>query len=166
MIINVKKLKNCPQDQLSKKFKNDAGYDLRSSIDFLIKPLNDLKVTHEDVTFSNGKVYQRNRYEKQLIPTGIKIHTDQLSYFWIVPRSGFSSKFMMGIRNSPGLIDYDYRGELFISVFSYKDTIPIAQGDRIAQLVPVPTVNIKLVFVEEVPASLRGEGGFGSTGIE
>lgn len=166
MIINVKKLANCPNDQLSKQFNGDAGYDLRSSIDFLIKPLDNLKITKEPVEFSNGKIYHRNKYEQQLIPTGIKIQAEQLSYFWIVPRSGFTSKYLMGIRNSPGLVDYEYRGELFISVFSYKDAIPIAQGERIAQLVPVPNIDIELIFVNDLQESLRGENGFGSTGIK
>ncbi|MBD3384703.1 dUTP diphosphatase, partial [candidate division KSB1 bacterium] len=84
--------------------------------------------------------------------------------FWLVPRSGFSSKYLMGIRNVPGLVDFEYRGEVFISAIAFGHAIPVARGERIAQLVPVLQTNVEIKFVQALSQSRRGSGGFGSTG--
>lgn len=164
MIIQVKRLPHAPAHQLFKKHQTDAGYDLRSAADVIIKPVNELETEIENVAFSDGSVHARTLYERQLIPTGIQIAPDDLSHFWLVPRSGFSSKTLLGIRNVPGLIDYEYRGEVFISAVAFGNAIPVAKGERIAQMVPALQTNVEIKFVDKLITSQRGSGGFGSTG--
>jgi len=164
MIVQVKKLPHAPPEQLFKKHSTDAGYDLRCAGDIIIKPVQELKTETDKVTFSDGTVHRRTVYEKQLLPTGIQIAPEDLSYFWLVPRSGFSSKYLMGIRNVPGLVDFEYRGEVFISAMAFGHPIPVARGERIAQLVPVIQTKVEIEFVHELSESKRGSGGFGSTG--
>lgn len=166
MLLKVKLLHNSPKNQLSKAYKNDAGFDIRSAEDIVIKKISDLSISKEQIIFSDGSIHTRNIYEKQLIKTGIKLDPSQLSYFWIIPRSGFSSKYLFKITNSPGLIDYDYRGEVLLSVYSFFHNIPIKRGEKIAQLVPVPQMQVEISFVKELSKSSRGENGFGSTGNE
>jgi len=167
MIVNIKLLPHAPAGQLERAHETDAGFDIRSAADILIKPISCLKTQQEEIVFSNGDRHQRFIYEKQLIPTGIIIASEDLAYFWIVPRSGFSTNYLMGIRNVPGLIDYDYRGEIFVSAVACAGPIPITRGERIAQLVPVLQIDVKFDFVDKIThQTLRGSGGFGSTGIE
>ena len=86
----------------------------------------------------------------------------------ILPRSGLSRNFPNYIRNAPGLVDSDYRGEIGISVINNSnDDWRISQGDRIAQMLFVAHAAnfIKFIEVNELPGSLRGAGGFGSTGL-
>ena len=101
----------------------------------------------------------------ELIPTGLQVAIPEELEIQIRPRSGLAAKESIGVLNSPGTIDSDYRGELKIILFNHgnKDFI-ITHGDRIAQMVLVPLLKIEFEEVDRVPETIRGQGGFGSTG--
>ena len=101
-----------------------------------------------------------------LIPSGLAIHLGDPALAAIVlPRSGLGHKHGIVLGNLVGLIDSDYQGEIGVSMWNRgKDAFTIQPMDRIAQLVVVPVVQVKLNVVEEFAASVRGVGGFGSTG--
>ena len=104
--------------------------------------------------------------EKKLIPTGILIAIPNNYEVQIRPRSGLAIKNGISILNTPGTIDSDYRGEIKVILINLgKDTFKIKNGDRIAQMVLCPIVKAKFEEVDKLPNSLRGRGGFGSTGI-
>src|SRR5512138_1034685 len=104
--------------------------------------------------------------DTQLIPSGIAIHLEDLGYAAIVlPRSGLGHKHGIVLGNLVGLIDSDYQGQVFVSVWNRgQATFTIQPGERIAQLVVVPVVQVDFEVVEEFTASERGAGGFGSSG--
>lgn len=104
--------------------------------------------------------------ETQLIPTGIAIHMgDATMAATILPRSGMGHKHGIVLGNLVGLIDSDYQGPLMISTWNRgNDHFTINPGERIAQLVFVPVLQVEFSVVDDFNASLRGEGGFGSTG--
>ncbi|MBF0263840.1 MAG: dUTP diphosphatase [Gammaproteobacteria bacterium] len=108
-----------------------------------------------------------NPGETQLIPTGMAIHIeDQGLAAVILPRSGLGHKNGIVLGNLVGLIDSDYQGQLFISCWNRgQESFVIKTGDRIAQLVFVPVVQVDFDIVREFGESDRGEGGFGHTGI-
>jgi len=122
-----------------------AGLDLRACID---APL----------TLGPG--------ESQLISSGIAIHVGEPGHAaLILPRSGLGSKHGIVLGNLVGLIDSDYQGPLMISVWNRgAGAFTIQPLDRIAQLLVVPVVQVEFDVVEEFAASVRGAGGFGSTG--
>jgi dUTP pyrophosphatase len=97
-----------------------------------------------------------------IVHTGVSIAIPEGYFGMLVPRSSWAKKGMT-ILNSPGIIDSDYRGELMIMV-KFSSSVTIATNDRIAQLIIVPYAKTKFVKVEKLPETLRGEGGFGSTG--
>ena len=101
----------------------------------------------------------------ELIPTGLQVAIPEELEIQIRPRSGLAAKESIGVLNSPGTIDSDYRGEIKIILFNHgsKDFI-INNGDRVAQMVLVPILKMELEEVDNLPDTLRGEGGFGSTG--
>ena len=101
----------------------------------------------------------------ELIPTGLQVAIPEELEIQIRPRSGLAAKENIGVLNSPGTIDSDYRGELKIILFNHgnKDFI-INNGDRIAQMVLVPIVKMEFEEVDSLPNTVRGQGGFGSTG--
>ena len=101
----------------------------------------------------------------ELIPTGLQVAIPEELEIQIRPRSGLAAKESIGVLNSPGTIDSDYRGELKIILFNHgnKDFI-INNGDRIAQMVLVPILKMEFEEVDSLPATIRGQGGFGSTG--
>jgi dUTP pyrophosphatase len=102
-----------------------------------------------------------------LVPSGIAIHIGDPGWCGlIVPRSGLGHKHGLVMGNLVGVIDADYQGPLMISCWN-RGTQPytIAVGDRIAQLLLVPVAQVRLRQVEEFAPSLRGDGGFGSTGV-
>ena len=107
-----------------------------------------------------------NPGETHLIPTGISIHIeDEKLAAVILPRSGLGHKHGIVLGNLVGLIDSDYQGQLFISCWNRgNDSFKIESGDRIAQLVIVPVVQVDFQIVEEFATSDRAEGGFGHTG--
>ena len=100
-----------------------------------------------------------------LIPTGLQVAIPEEFEIQIRPRSGLAAKESIGVLNSPGTIDSDYRGELKIILFNHsnKDFI-INNGDRIAQMVLVPILKMEFEEVDSLPDTVRGRGGFGSTG--
>ena len=102
----------------------------------------------------------------ELIPSGIAIHlADPGLAAVVLPRSGLGHKHGIVLGNLVGLIDSDYQGQVMVSVWNRsKEAFTINPLDRIAQLVVVPVVQVKLNVVEEFSASERGAGGFGSTG--
>lgn len=122
-----------------------AGMDLRACID-------------EKIILKPGQT--------ELIPTGIAIHIEDNSMAaTILPRSGLGHKHGIVLGNLVGLIDSDYQGQLFVSMWNRGDTVfEIESGDRIAQIVFVPVIQVEFEQVEEFDNSDRGEGGFGSTG--
>ena len=101
----------------------------------------------------------------ELIPTGLQVAIPEELEIQIRPRSGLAAKERIGVLNSPGTIDSDYRGELKIILFNHgnKDFI-INNGDRIAQMVLVPILKMEFEEVDSLPETIRGQGGFGSTG--
>ena len=101
----------------------------------------------------------------ELIPTGLQVAIPEELEIQIRPRSGLAAKESIGVLNSPGTIDSDYRGELKIILFNHgnKDFI-INNGDRIAQMVLVPILKMEFEEVDSLPETIRGQGGFGSTG--
>ena len=124
--------------------KGDAGLDLYSSINCVLKP-----------------------YERKLIPTGIKIAIPEGYAGFVQPRSGLAIKNGISLVNSPGLIDSVYRGEvcvILINLDSKKEFI-INKGDKICQLVIKKIEEAQLIEVDELDETYRGEGGFGSTDV-
>ena len=101
----------------------------------------------------------------ELIPTGLQVAIPEELEIQIRPRSGLAAKESIGVLNSPGTIDSDYRGELKIILFNHgnKDFV-INNGDRIAQMVLVPILKMEFEEVDSLPETIRGQGGFGSTG--
>lgn len=101
-----------------------------------------------------------------LIPTGIAIHIDNPGLCaMVLPRSGLGHKHGIVLGNLVGLIDSDYQGQLFVSLWNRGDTFfELNPLERIAQLVVVPIVKASFTVVDDFTLSSRGAGGFGSTG--
>ena len=104
--------------------------------------------------------------DSQLVPSGIAIHIGDPGFAaLILPRSGLGAKHGIVLGNLVGLIDSDYQGQVFISVWNRGHAaFTIQPMDRIAQLVVVPVQQVEFDVVEEFNSSYRGAGGFGSTG--
>jgi dUTP pyrophosphatase len=107
-----------------------------------------------------------NAGESLLIPTGLAIHIDDPSLAAVLlPRSGLGHKHGIVLGNLVGLIDSDYQGQVFVSCWNRGDTaFTINVGERIAQLVFVPIVQVEFEQVDTFEQSSRGQGGFGHTG--
>ena len=122
-----------------------AGLDLRACLD-------------QPLTLNPG--------DSQLVPSGIAIHIGDPGYAAIVlPRSGLGAKNGIVLGNLVGLIDSDYQGQVFISLWNRgQAAFTIQPMDRIAQLVVVPVQQVEFNVVDDFAASSRGAGGFGSTG--
>jgi dUTP pyrophosphatase len=123
-----------------------AGMDLRANVEapLMLEPL-----------------------ERVLVPTGIYISLQPGTEAQIRPRSGFAFKHGITVLNSPGTIDADYRGEIKVLLVNLSnDTFTINDGDRIAQMVVAKHERIQWQEVEEINATARGAGGFGSTGAK
>ncbi len=121
----------------------DAGFDLRSAVDIEVGP-----------------------GERAMVPTGLAVAIPEGHAGLVLPRSGLASKHGLTLANAPGLIDAGYRGELICAVVNLDRERPvkIGRGDRVAQLVIVAIPDLDAAWVEELPPSMRGAGGFGSTG--
>tara|TARA_Y100000031_G_scaffold153690_1_gene199512 strand:- start:739 stop:1176 length:438 start_codon:yes stop_codon:yes gene_type:complete len=103
--------------------------------------------------------------ESALIPTGISIAIPEDTEAQIRPRSGLAAKSSMSVLNTPGTIDSDYRGEIKIILFNHgKKEFIINNNDRVAQMILMPIIKAEFEEVEDLPKTLRGSGGFGSTG--
>jgi dUTP pyrophosphatase len=123
----------------------DAGADLIST---------------EDVRLEPGR--------RALVGTGVRIALPEGYAAFVVPRSGLAAKHGITIVNSPGTVDAGYRGEIKVALLNTdaEHAYDIAKGDRIAQLLVMPVPRARFIPVETLPDSVRGEGGFGSTGYE
>ena len=100
-----------------------------------------------------------------LVPTGLTVAFPQEYEIQIRPRSGLAAKNNISVLNTPGTIDSDYRGEIKIILFNHSnDNFIINNNDRIAQMVLTPIIKMELEETNELPKTIRGEGGFGSTG--
>ena len=103
--------------------------------------------------------------EKKIISTGIMVAIPENYEIQIRPRSGLAAKNNVTVLNTPGTIDSDYRGEIKVIMINLsKKKFVIKSGDRIAQIVLCPVIKTKLREVKKLPRTLRGKGGFGSTG--
>lgn len=122
----------------------DAGLDLYSAVDVVIEPMR-----------------------RVMIPTGVAIALPEGCAGFVQPRSGLAAKKGLSIVNTPGLVDSGYRGELKVIAINTDtdEPITIARGERVAQLVVQRVPAVELVEVNELDATERGEGGFGSTGL-
>jgi len=123
---------------------DDAGCDLRSRIDQTIPP-----------------------GERALIPTGISVAIPSGYGGFVQPRSGLALKHGISIVNTPGLIDSKYRGEIGVILINTDKSEPfeVKKGDKIAQLVIQKVESVKFNVVDELDETVRGSGGFGSTGV-
>ena len=141
--IFIKKLK--PSVQLpSYKTNGASGMDLMAFID-------------EPIEIKPGK--------SCLVPTGLSVAFSREYEIQIRPRSGLAAKNNITVLNTPGTIDSDYRGELKIILFNHgNENFVINNNDRIAQMVLTPINKMELEETNELPETIRGEGGFGSTG--
>jgi dUTP pyrophosphatase len=121
----------------------DAGFDLRSIGDVEVGP-----------------------GQRAMVRTGLAVAIPDGHAGLVLPRSGLASKHGLTLANAPGLIDSGYRGEVICSIVNLDpyESVKIARGDRIAQLVVVEVAELRPRWVDELPPSSRGEGGFGSTG--
>jgi len=105
--------------------------------------------------------------ERKLIPTGLKIAVPIGFEAQVRPRSGLAIKQGITMLNSPGTIDADYRGEVMVIAINHgHESVRFNHGDRIAQLVVAPVVQVVIREVVALDATNRGEGGFGSTGVK
>ncbi len=121
----------------------DAGLDLSSNVEVEVAP-----------------------GERAMVPTGLAIAIPDGQAGLVLPRSGLASRHGIALANAPGLIDSGYRGEVTIAVVNLDRSEPyrIRKGERIAQLVVVAAPHVEVIEAEELPASERGTGGFGSSG--
>ena len=100
-----------------------------------------------------------------IVPTGLSIAIDKNLEIQIRPRSGLAAKNNITVLNTPGTIDSDYRGEIKVILINLgNDDFVIKNGDRIAQMVISPVIKTEFEIVDELPNTLRGLDGFGSTG--
>ena len=103
---------------------------------------------------------------RSLIPTGLMMEIPEGHEVQIRPRSGLAIKNGVTVLNSPGTIDSDYRGEVAVILINFGDNeFKISHGDRIAQMVVSPVIQVELKEVDELENTARGKGGFGSTGV-
>ena len=100
-----------------------------------------------------------------LVPTGIAVAFPKDFEIQIRPRSGLAAKSSISVLNTPGTIDSDYRGEIKVILFNHgNNDFKINNEDRIAQMILAPVIKMQLDEVKDLPETVRGEGGFGSTG--
>jgi dUTP pyrophosphatase len=121
----------------------DAGLDLRTRVDVELAP-----------------------GERAVVPTGVAVAVPDGYVGLVHPRSGLAARHGLGVVNAPGTIDAGYRGEIQVILVNLdpREPLRLSRGDRVAQLVVQPVETVEVVEVDELPASARGEGGFGSTG--
>ncbi len=100
-----------------------------------------------------------------LVPTGLAVAFSSDFEIQIRPRSGLAAKNSISVLNTPGTIDSDYRGEIKVILFNHgKKDFLINNKDRIAQMILTPVIKMSLEETDDLPETIRGEGGFGSTG--
>jgi dUTP pyrophosphatase len=123
--------------------RGDAGADLTTTVDVRLEP-----------------------GERALVPTGIGIALPEGYVALVHPRSGLAARFGVSIVNAPGTVDAGYRGEIKVLLVNLdpREPVVLRRGDRIAQLVVQRVEHAQFVEVDRLPGSVRGEGGYGSTG--
>jgi dUTP pyrophosphatase len=142
MVIRIKQIdKDLPVPKYA--YAHDAGFDLYSSVDVLLE---------------SG--------ERKLIPTGVAVAILEGYAGFVQPRSGLAAKHGISIVNSPGLIDSHYRGEIKVILINLDKDKPfqVRRGDKIAQLIIQKIESVDLEVVDELDETVRGAGGFGSSG--
>jgi dUTP pyrophosphatase len=104
--------------------------------------------------------------QRALIGTGVRIALPDGYVAFVVPRSGLAAKHGITVVNSPGTVDAGYRGEIKVTLLNTDaaEAFDVAPGDRIAQLIVMPVSRATFLPVDALPDSVRGDGGFGSTG--
>lgn len=145
--VKVKRLKNNEDLSLPVyRSENSSGMDIRASV-------------KDPVLLEPGEI--------RLIPTGLAVSVPPGYEAQLRPRSGLALRHGIGMVNSPGTIDSDYRGEIGIILTNWGDeTFTIRRGDRIAQMIICKVYHAELVEVDELDHTSRGQGGFGHTGIK
>jgi dUTP pyrophosphatase len=104
--------------------------------------------------------------QRHAVATGFRIAIPEGYEVQVRPRSGLALKHGISVPNTPGTIDADYRGEVKVILINLgSESFSIRRGERIAQLVPAPVTQARWVEVEALDKTVRGEGGFGSTGL-
>ncbi len=140
--VKIKMLEGSADLAPKKAHHDDAAFDIRSRVDMELHPS-----------------------APQLVPTGIFMEIPNGYEGQVRPRSGLAIKHAITVLNSPGTIDAGYRGEVCVIIMNCgKENFSIKRGDRIAQMVINKLPEVELVIVDELSDSLRGTGGFGSTG--
>ena len=121
----------------------DAGADLVTTVDVELQP-----------------------FERRTVPTGVAIALPDGFAAFVHPRSGLAARHGLTIVNAPGTVDAGYRGEISVTLYNSDphETVLLARGDRVAQLVIQEVARARFVEAERLPGSDRGEGGFGSSG--
>jgi dUTP pyrophosphatase len=106
--------------------------------------------------------------QRVLVGTGVRIALPDGYVGFVVPRSGLAAKHGITIVNAPGTIDAGYRGEIKVALLNTdsRERYDVAIGDRIAQLIVMPVPRVRFLPVDDLPDSVRGDGGFGSTGYQ
>ena len=100
-----------------------------------------------------------------LISTGLSVAFSEDYEIQIRPRSGLAAKNNISVLNTPGTVDSDYRGEIKVIIYNHgSENFVINNGDRIAQMILTPVIKMELEETNNLPKTIRGEGGFGSTG--
>ena len=100
-----------------------------------------------------------------LISTGLSVAFSEDYEIQIRPRSGLAAKNNISVLNTPGTVDSDYRGEIKVIIYNHgSENFVINNGDRIAQMILTPVIKMELEETNNLPETIRGEGGFGSTG--
>ena len=100
-----------------------------------------------------------------LIPTGLSMAFSEEYEVQIRPRSGLAAKNNISVLNTPGTIDSDYRGEIKVILYNHgNDNFVVNNNDRIAQMILTPVIKMEIQETDNLPETIRGEGGFGSTG--
>lgn len=103
--------------------------------------------------------------DRAMVPTGIAIALPEGHEGQVRPRSGLAARQGVTVLNAPGTVDEDYRGEVQVLIVNLgREAVEIRRGDRIAQLVVAPVTRVAVEEAAALPSSVRGEGGFGSTG--
>jgi len=147
LTVKIKRLEDSDDMQLpSYGSEGSSGMDIRASV-------------KEPVVLKPGEI--------RLIPTGLAVSIPSGYEGQIRPRSGLALKYGIGIVNSPGTIDSDYRGEIHIIIINWgEQPFTIRRGDRIAQMVVAKVFRADIIEVDELDYTQRGVGGFGHSGIE
>ena len=116
------------------------------------------------IAFTNEPINVKPK-TSSLIPTGLSVAFSENYEIQIRPRSGLAVKKNVSVLNTPGTIDSDYRGEIKVIIYNHGNTdFLISNGDRIAQMILTPVAKIEFEETQDLPKTVRGIGGFGSTG--